>query len=72
MCLSSAHCVDRKNGCPLTSLAPALDPSRRFSSLTNSLRIRDLQLLFSSANRRWKLGYGLTSISLEPPHAPEN
>lgn len=55
MCLSSAHCVDLKNGCPLTSLAPALDPSRRFSSLTSSLRMRDLQLLFSSVNEVYKM-----------------
>lgn len=34
-----------KKGCALTSEAPARDPSRRFSSLTNNLRIKLLQLL---------------------------
>lgn len=42
---SRAHCVARKKGWPLTSLAPALEPNRRFSSLTSSFRIRLLQLL---------------------------
>src|SRR5690242_1155193 len=45
MCRISAHCVVRKNGCVLMSDAPARAPSRRFSSLIRSLRIRDLQRL---------------------------
>jgi hypothetical protein len=45
MCRSKAHWVDRKNGWAFTSDAPALDPRRRFSSLTRSFFIRDLQLL---------------------------
>lgn len=38
----SAHCVDRKKGCVLTSDAPARAPRRLVSSLINSLRIKDL------------------------------
>jgi hypothetical protein len=42
MCRNNAHCVVRKNGCDLTSLAPAREPNLRCSSLHKSLRMRDL------------------------------
>ena len=45
MCLSRAHCVERKKGCVFTSEAPARDPKRRASSLMRSLRMMDLQRL---------------------------
>lgn len=37
--------MDLKNGCALMSLAPAFEPSLFDSSLCNSLRMSDLQLL---------------------------
>ena len=45
-CRRRAHWVFLKNGWALTSDAPALEPSRRFSSLHRSLRINDLHRLY--------------------------
>ena len=42
ICRSNAHCVVRKKGCDFTSLAPALEPNLRCSSLHNNFRMRDL------------------------------
>jgi hypothetical protein len=42
ICRSNAHCVVRKKGWDLTSLAPALEPNLRCSSLHNNFRMRDL------------------------------
>jgi hypothetical protein len=47
MCRMRAHCVVRKKGWPFTSEAPARAPSRRFSSLIKSFRMRDLHRLFN-------------------------
>ena len=50
MCRSRAHCVVLKKGAVLMSEAPARDPSRRVSSLINSLRMMALQRLRSLAH----------------------
>lgn len=45
MCRSNPQLILLNHLCCLTSLAPELDPSRRCSSLINSLRMADLQKL---------------------------